>query len=60
MTGISVDSRARVTDPARFNVIATTQAEDNERQRVEVSRSFVCRSKSTDTSTRKPPAHAQT
>jgi hypothetical protein len=59
MTGNSVDSRACVTDPAKFDVIATTQAEDNERQRVEVSRSFVCRSKSTDTR-KPPPAHAQT
>ena len=32
-----------VTDPAKLDLIATTQAEDNELRRVEVSRSFVCK-----------------
>jgi hypothetical protein len=32
-----------VTSPAKLDIIATTQAEDNERHRVEVSRSFVCK-----------------
>lgn len=31
-----------VTGPAKFDIIAATQAEDNEWHRVEVSRSFVC------------------
>lgn len=31
-----------VTSPAKLDIIAATQAEDNERRRVEVSRSFVC------------------
>ncbi len=33
-----------VTGPARLDIIAATQAEDNESHRVEVSRSFVCKS----------------
>jgi len=32
-----------VTGPAKLDIIAATQAEDNERHRVEVSRSFVCK-----------------
>lgn len=32
-----------VTSPAKLDIIAVTQAEDNERHRVEVSRSFVCK-----------------
>ena len=32
-----------VTSPAKLDIIAATQAEDNERHRVEVSRSFVCK-----------------
>ena len=31
-----------ITGRAKLDIIAATQAEDNERQRVEVSRSFVC------------------
>lgn len=31
-----------VTGPAKLDIIAATHAEDNERHRVEVSRSFVC------------------
>ena len=32
----------RVTDPAKLDLITTTQAGDNERYQVEVSRSFIC------------------
>lgn len=32
-----------VTGPAKLDIIAATQAEDNERYRVEISRSFVCK-----------------
>jgi hypothetical protein len=32
-----------VTGPAKLDIIAATQAEDNERHRVDVSRSFVCK-----------------
>jgi hypothetical protein len=59
MTGNSLNSRGHVTNPAKFDIIATTQAEDNERQRVESSRSFICRSKSTH-ACETLPAHAQT
>jgi len=43
MAGNSVKSRSHVTDLAKVNVIGPTQARDNERHLVEVSRSFVCR-----------------
>jgi hypothetical protein len=33
----------RVTGLAKLDVIAATQAEDNARHRVDVSRSFVCK-----------------
>lgn len=33
----------RVTDPAKLDVIAATQASDNEQHRSVVSRSFVCK-----------------
>ncbi len=32
----------RVTDPAKLDLITATQAGDNERYQVEVSRSFIC------------------
>jgi hypothetical protein len=37
-----VKAKKYVTDPAKLDVIATTQAKENERHRSEVSRSFVC------------------
>lgn len=42
MTGDFVKGRVSVTDLAKLDVIATTQARDNERHRSAVSRSFVC------------------
>lgn len=32
-----------VTDPAKFDIISATQAEDNELHRMGVSRSFFCK-----------------
>jgi len=43
MAGNSIKSRGHVTDLAKLNIIGPTQARDNERHRVEVSRSFVCK-----------------
>lgn len=43
MTGNSVKSTDRVTDPAKLDLITATQAGDNERYQLEVSRSFICR-----------------
>lgn len=43
MAGNFVKSRSHVTDLAKVDVIGPTQARDNERHLVEVSRSFVCR-----------------
>lgn len=43
MAGSSVKSRGHVTDRAKVDLIGPTQAGDNERHRVEVSRSFICR-----------------
>ncbi|KAI0307578.1 pyridoxal phosphate-dependent transferase [Multifurca ochricompacta] len=41
MTGDLGKAWDRVTDPAKLDIIATTQAKDNERCRLEVSRSFI-------------------
>ncbi len=43
MTGDFMKGRDRVTDPAKIDVIEATQARDNEKERSNVSRSFVCR-----------------
>lgn len=43
MTGDLVKGRDCVTDPAKLDVIATTQAKDNEQHCSVVSRSFVCK-----------------
>lgn len=39
--GIVMGATDHVTDPAKFDIITPTQAEDNERRRVQVSRSFI-------------------
>ena len=44
MTRTFVKKTDRVTDPAKLDVIAITQAKDNEQHRSVVSRSFVCMS----------------
>lgn len=43
MTGDFVKGRDCVTDPAKLDVIAASQAKDNEQHRSVVSRSFVCK-----------------
>jgi hypothetical protein len=42
-SGDLVKAKRHVIDSAKLDIIATTQAEENERHRLEVSRSFVCR-----------------
>jgi hypothetical protein len=41
-SGDLVKAKRQVTDSAKLDIIATSQAEENERHRLGVSRSFVC------------------